>query len=74
MWSELVIGSNRVINAHGVIGVDGEPQVELERGTDMQLLLTMDLYDQGGKHVAKLRRNARAFHGEDYDIATHRRH
>lgn len=72
MWSELVIGSNRVINSHGVIGVDGEPQVELERGTeDMQLLLTMDLYNEGGEHVAKLRRNAWAFHGEDYDITTH---
>jgi hypothetical protein len=71
MWSELVIGSNRLLNASGVINVLGEPQVHLERGRDDQLLLTMDLYDDRGEHVAKLRRNAWAFHGADYDITTH---
>ena len=71
MWSELVIGSNRLINASGVIVVMGKEQVHLERGRDDQLLLTMDLYDAEGTHIAKLRRNAWAFHGEDYDITTH---
>src|SRR6266545_3181292 len=71
MWSELVIGSNRLIDASGVIVVMGKEQVHLERGRDDQLLLTMDLYDAEGTHIAKLRRNAWAFHGEDYDITTH---
>lgn len=71
VWSELEIGSNRLFNASGVINVLGEPQVHLERGSsDDQLLLTMDLYNDGGEHIAKLRRNAWAFHGEDYDITT----
>jgi hypothetical protein len=71
MWSELIIGSNRLINASGVIVVMDKEQVHLERGRDNQLLLTMDLYDGQGTHIAKLRRNAWAFHGEDYDITTH---
>jgi hypothetical protein len=71
MWSELVIGSNRLIDASGVIVVMDKEQVHLERGRDDQLLLTMDLYDAYGTHIAKLRRNAWAFHGEDYDITTH---
>lgn len=38
---------------------------------DMQLLLTMDIYDKSGKHVAKLRRNAWAFNDKDkYEVTT----
>lgn len=71
MWKELIIGSNRLVNASGVIVVQGREQVSLELGSDDQLLLTMDLYDDQGVHIAKLRRNAWAFHGEDYDVTTH---
>ncbi|MDP9301102.1 MAG: hypothetical protein M3P43_09460 [Actinomycetota bacterium] len=71
MWKELVIGSNRLIDASGVIVVMDKEKVSLERGHDDQLLLTMDVYNADGKHVAKLRRNAWAFHGEDFDITTH---
>lgn len=71
VWSELNIGSNRLLNASGVINVLGQPQVHLERGSDDQLLLTMDLFDQAGTHLAKLRRNAWTFHGDDYEITTH---
>ncbi len=61
MWKELVIGSNRLIDASGVIVVMDKEKVSLERGHDDQLLLTMDVYNADGKHVAKLRRNAWAF-------------
>jgi hypothetical protein len=73
MWSELVIGGNRIINCSGVIRVDGDPQVYLERGTrDVQLLLTINVCDETGKTVAKLRRNAWAYNDKSrYDITTH---
>lgn len=70
MWKELNIGSNRVVNASGVIRVMGQDQVKLELDDDGQLLLTMDLYDADRTHVGKLRRNAWAFHSLDFEITT----
>jgi hypothetical protein len=75
MWGELNLGSNVFTNTPGVLLVDGQPQVSLERaGTEDQLLLTMDVYDladAGVRHVAKLRRNAWAFNDHDrFDITT----
>lgn len=75
MWGELNLGSNVFTNTPGVLLVDGEPQVSLERaGTEHQLLLTMDVYDlddAGVHHVAKLRRNAWAFNDhERFDVTT----
>jgi hypothetical protein len=58
---ELNIGSNVIRNCSGVLSVGGKDQIFLEVGNDGQLLLTMELYDETGKHVAKLRRNAWAF-------------
>jgi hypothetical protein len=70
-WAELQIGSNLVQGASGVIQVMGEKQIFLERGkSDIQLLLTMDIYDGDGSHAAKLRRNAWAFHNPRFDITT----
>ncbi len=68
---ELNIGSNILRNASGVLKVAGQEQIFLEVGENGQLLLTMDLYDETGKHIAKLRRNAWAFNeGERFAITT----
>jgi hypothetical protein len=72
VWDELVICSNVVRNTLGVLMVEGKRQISLERGdSDYQLLLTMDIYESNGAHVAKLRRNAWAFNDNDrFDITT----
>ena len=68
---ELNIGSNIIRNTSGVLNVAGKEQIFLEIGDDGQLLLTMDLYDLNGKHIAKLRRNAWAFNdGERFTVTT----
>lgn len=76
-WDELNIGSNRMFGVPGVLVVEGQKQVHLERaGTEDQLLLTMDVYQPGAApgtvdHVALLRRNAWAFNqAARYDITT----
>jgi hypothetical protein len=72
MWNEFIIGSNVFQDTPGVLVVEGQEQIWLERGSrDDQLLLTMDVYDGNGIHVAKLRRNAWAFNeGGRHDITT----
>ena len=69
---ELNIGSNIIRNSNGVLNVDGEDQIFLEIGKiDNQLLLTADIYDSRGNHIAKLRRNAWAFNkDEKFKITT----
>ena len=71
MW-QLDIGSNTVSNCNVILRIDGVEQVVLERGDDdLQLLLTADIYDETGKHIAKLRRNAWTFKNDaDLDLAT----
>jgi hypothetical protein len=65
-WARLTIGSNVVENTPGIIVADGRALVFLERGDDsQQLLVTADVYDVTGAHVAKLRRNAWAFNDQD---------
>lgn len=55
---ELNIGTNIFRNTNGVLRIQGKEQIVLEhRPDDHHLLLTMDLYDGEGKHVAHLRRN-----------------
>jgi hypothetical protein len=69
------IGSNVIQNTPGVLVVEGNRQISLERGhRDAQLLLTMDVYESNGAHVAKLRRNAWAFNDTGrFDITTNPR-
>jgi hypothetical protein len=68
---ELNIGSNIVRNASGVLNVQGKNQITVEIRPDMQLLLTMDIYDSNGKHIAKLRRNAWTFNNKDrFEVTT----
>ena len=73
MISEVNIGSNVFINTTGVLAVQGKDQISLEWGDENdQLLLTMDVYDDKGKHVAKLRRNAWAFNDKNrFNITTY---
>lgn len=59
---ELNIGSNIFRNTNGVLKIQGKEQIVLElRPDDHELLLTMDLYDGEGTHIAHLRRNTWAF-------------
>ncbi len=56
---DLQIGSNTFRNTNGMLRVEGETQVILERGVrDDPLLLTMDIRDPQGGCVARLDRNA----------------
>ena len=68
---ELDIGSNIIRNTSGVLNVQDKEQIFLEIGDDGQLLLTMDIYDSGKEHIAKLRRNAWAFNNKKrFEITT----
>jgi hypothetical protein len=59
---QLTIGSNRLRNTDGVVSVRGNRQIMLEWGPlDSELWLTMDLYNAGGTHIARLRRNQWTF-------------
>ena len=59
---QLTIGSNRLRNTDGGIGVRGRRQIHLEwKPFSSELLLTMDLYGHGGTHIARLRRNEWTF-------------
>jgi hypothetical protein len=63
---ELAIGSNTFRNTNGVLTLQGKEQLVLEfRPESNLLLLTMDLYDKDGDHIAHLRRNRWAFNIED---------
>ncbi len=62
---ELNIGSNIIRNTSGILNVQGKEQIAIEIGRDAQLLLTMDIYDSKGNHIAKLSRNAWAFNNKD---------
>ncbi len=63
---ELEIGSNTFRNTNGVLTLQGKEQLVLELRPDSNLLLlTMDLYDKDGDHIAHLRRNRWAFNIED---------
>ncbi len=70
---ELNIGSNIIRDTSGVLNVAGKEQIFLEIAEiDRQLLITMDIYDASGEHIAKLRRNAWAFNNNDrFSITTH---
>jgi hypothetical protein len=69
---ELNIGSNIIRNTSGVLRVENREQITLEIGErDHQLLLTMDIYDASGTHIARLRRNAWVFNRKNrYAITT----
>jgi hypothetical protein len=63
---ELTIGSNIFRNTNGVLALQGKEQIVLEMKSDQtQLLLTMDLYDAEGSHIAHLRRNFWAFNDKN---------
>ena len=69
---QILIGSNLFKDIPSILNVDGKNQIYLEIGErDQQLLLTIDIYNSNGDHVAKLRRNAWVFRKEDiYEITT----
>ena len=59
---ELRIGSTIICNTSGILNVQGKQQIILEWGEwSGQLLLTMNLYNAGGKHTARLWRNEWTF-------------
>ena len=59
---EIRLGSNIFRNTNGVLRVQGKEQLVLELSPDHdRILLTIDLYDGSGNHIAHLRRNRWAF-------------
>lgn len=59
---ELNIGSNIFRNVDGIIKIEGKEQIVLQIAPEEnRLLLTMDLYDTNGQHIAHLRKNVWAF-------------
>jgi len=63
---QLTVGRNRMRDTNGVISIRGHEQIVFEWGAlQSQLLLTMDLYDVSGHHVARLRRNHWTFNDRD---------
>jgi hypothetical protein len=63
---QLTIGSNRLPNTDGIISVRGKQQIFLEWGQlNSELLVTMDLYGDGGAHIARLRRNQWTFNDNE---------
>lgn len=59
---EIRLGSNIFRNTNGVLRVQGKEQLVLEFSPEHdRILLTIDLYDGSGNHVAHLRRNRWAF-------------
>jgi hypothetical protein len=69
---QLTIGSNLLRNTDGIVHIRGRRQIALEWGAlDSELLLTMDLFGTGGRHIARLRRNQWTFNDYDrFDLAT----
>jgi len=69
---ELHIGSNVIRNTSGMLSVQGQNQISIEIGErDNQILLTMDIYDRAGDHIAKLKRNAWVFNSRDkFEVTT----
>ncbi len=56
---ELHVGSNVFRTTNGVVKLQGKEQIVLEvRPDSPALLLTMDLYDEHGRRIGHLRRNA----------------
>jgi len=61
---QLEIGSNVIRNVDGAVCISGIELMRLQCAEDSQLLLTQDVFDRTGAHIACLRRNAWAFHDE----------
>lgn len=66
------VGSHRLGTADGVIRIHGKRQIVLEWGAAARdLLLTMDLYSDGGRHIARLRRNDWTFNDNNRFTYSH---
>jgi hypothetical protein len=58
---ELLIGSNLFRNTNGVVKIHGKEQLVIEsKPEEGTLLMTADLYNEGGARIAHLRRNVLA--------------
>ena len=63
---QVTIGSNRLRNTDGIVSVRGDEQIKFEWGPSYaELLLTMDLYNVDGYHIARLRRNQWTFNDRE---------
>lgn len=70
---ELLIGSNIFRNTNGVVKIHGKEQLVLESKPERGLLLTIDLYSEGGTRIAHLRRNVLALNqAERFAVEIHR--
>ncbi len=62
---EVNMGSNVIRNTNGVFKIEGKDQLLLELDQTSKILLTMDVYDPKGIHVAKVIRNTFSFDYKD---------
>ena len=63
---DLEIGSNTFRNTNGMLRIEGETQLILERGvSDDPLLLTMDIHNSRGDRLARLDRNTWVWNPQD---------
>jgi hypothetical protein len=71
---ELLIGSNVFRNTNGVVKIHGKEQLVLESRPEQGLLLvTVDLYDEGGTQIAHVRRNVLVINrAAEFAIDVHR--
>jgi len=69
---ELNIGTNIFRNTNGIVKLHGKEQVFLEvQAEPPSLVMTIDLYDANGSHIAHLRRNKWAFNQKNrFDLQT----
>ena len=71
---ELLIGSNIFRYTNGIVTIQGKAQLVIEfQPEEMLLLLTMDLYNEHGAHIAHLRRNVFMLNPSgQFAVETHR--
>ena len=62
---EINFGSNVISNTNGVLVIDGENQIQIEVGSDGQLLLTMNIYSAKCNQVGIISRNNLMLDGND---------
>jgi len=64
------LGNNLVQGDRLVIQVNGEPLLKVARHSNGKILVSLDLWDEVGTHVAKMTKNAWTFNHTPYTVDT----
>lgn len=62
---DISIGSNQLRNTNGVFNAEGQDIIQFAISDDGALLISMELYNPAGTHVAKLEHNAWTSNDQD---------